>query len=77
MAQQKKLSVTYMAVIGVIVLLIVIVTVAFFLNKDQKVPTSFEECKARSDAKILETYPEQCVVDGKTFTGPENQLQGM
>jgi len=36
---------------------------------------SFEDCKKQSGSIMLETYPEQCkTTDGKTFTGPSDQV---
>ena len=33
--------------------------------------TNYTECKAATNSKILETFPEQCVTsDGRTFVGP-------
>ncbi|MGZ6005426.1 MAG: hypothetical protein ACXWLH_04720 [Candidatus Saccharimonadales bacterium] len=38
--------------------------------------STFAECKADKDSKILESFPEQCVTkDGKSFTGPSQQTQ--
>lgn len=41
-----------------------------FLKKlsGQAPASSFEECIQISDARILETYPRQCVIDSYTFT---------
>lgn len=36
----------------------------------------YAQCIKQRGAKLLQTYPEQCVFDGKTFTNLQAELQG-
>ena len=46
------------------------------INNKEKLQSidSFEECVA-TGVPIREIYPEQCVIDGKTFTNPAQSIQ--
>ncbi|GEM_PF-1447726 len=41
-------------------------------NQTPKV-SSYQECVKAKGAKILETYPEQCVINGQTFVNPSQK----
>ncbi len=67
----KELKRLNVGVLLAIALLLVLVTAAL-LARSSSIPNSYAECMTRKDAKVLETYPQQCVVDGKSFTSPIN-----
>lgn len=75
----RKDSGSHVLIVVIVVLAVAILAVLGwlfwqnFVNKPSSSATitNFEECKAASGSKILETFPEQCVTaDGRTFTGP-------
>ena len=51
--------------------ILLVVIAAFIWNKQSRVPnaaiTTFEECVAAGNP-VMESYPEQCAANGKTFT---------
>ena len=58
--------------------LVVAVLVAFIVLLLMRQPvavTNFEQCKEAGGA-ILESYPEQCLIDGATFINSTQQLPG-
>ena len=57
---------------GVLALLIVIIMVVLFIDPWRKPVTNFATCQA-AGGTILESYPEQCLYDGKTYTNGEQQ----
>lgn len=61
-AQQKNWLIV---VVGMILILAVTIVVFMQLRTD-KVVNNFEECRDAGGA-ILESYPEQCLIDGKTY----------
>jgi len=61
----------YSTAILVVALIVVGVGVAF-LFKNPVTITNFSACEKAGGA-ILTTYPEQCVIDGKTFTNAAGQ----
>lgn len=43
-------------------------------QESSKTVIDYATCAQQKDAKILETYPEQCVFDGQTFTNPNQKF---
>ena len=57
------------------VLLFTIVALAIWaVIQSRQTPTSFASCVTYKDAKLLESYPEQCVVKGKSFVNPDQKV---
>lgn len=56
--------------------LIVVVTAGWAIYSKNKhtAITNYQECIAAKDALILETYPEQCVVNSQKFTNTSQSL---
>lgn len=48
---------------------VIVVLVIVLLVQPPRVVTNFEQCKAAGGA-LLESYPEQCLIAGTTFTSP-------
>ena len=63
--------------IGVIfvLILIIICIVIFSTRQNSQQINSFQTCKDAGGA-ILESYPEQCMKDGKSFTNPDQTVSG-
>ncbi len=57
---------------AVLALLIVAIMMVLFINPWKKPVTNFEECKA-TGSPILESYPEQCIYEGKTYVNEAQQ----
>ena len=57
-----------------VLLFTIIALVIWAVIQEQKTPTNFAECVLDKDAKILQSYPEQCVADGKSFTNPNQKV---
>lgn len=66
-------SVSTIWAIGVLIAIVILAGVATYILslRDSATISTFAECKAAGGA-ILETYPEQCRIYGKSYT---NQLQ--
>lgn len=67
----RKIIVLTLVVLGCVVLTVVISK--GFLSKPSKDINSFQACKD-ADGAILESYPEQCLLNGKTFTNEEQSI---
>lgn len=67
--KQRKQS-GYLKLAVILICLVVAVLAGIVIWKSGKTVNSFEECKAAGGA-ILESYPEQCVHDGKSFTNDQ------
>lgn len=65
----RKLITFFVGLLGVL-LFAIIGLVIWAIIQERQTPASFAECVTDKDAKILESYPEQCVVDSKTFANP-------
>jgi len=70
---------------GIILLVVLLaaIVIAFFVGqhiysarKAVKSVTDYADCIKQRGAKLLQTYPEQCVFDGKTFTNLKAEIQG-
>lgn len=53
---------------------VVIAGWAIYSKNKHTAITNYQECIAAKDALILETYPEQCVVNGQKFTNTSQSL---
>ena len=56
-----------------VVVLVAIITV--LLLRPVKMVSNFEQCKAAGGA-LLESYPEQCMINGSSFTAPKAPPSG-
>lgn len=68
---------TLLVVILGIVLFGALAGVGYFVwnsQKSTKTVVDYVTCAQQKDARILETYPEQCVFGGQTFTNPNQTL---
>jgi hypothetical protein len=65
----------FLVVVLGVLLVTIIALVIWAVITETKKPTSFAECVSKKDAKILESYPEQCVVDGVSFTNPNQKVE--
>jgi hypothetical protein len=70
----RKLIFFLVVVLGVLLVTIIALVIWAVISETKK-PTNFAECVSKSDAKILESYPEQCVVDGVSFTNPNQKVE--
>lgn len=61
-------------IIAAIALVVVIAGWAIYSKNKHTAITNYQECIAAKDALILETYPEQCVVNGQKFTNTSQSL---
>ncbi len=61
---------------GLVFLLSILILGALWLMNTQspKSPTTYAECMIQKNAKVIETYPQQCMIDGKSFTSPINDV---
>lgn len=73
---KSRLSKREIGLIAFIVVAIVGVAVyAIWMGKDKASSiSSFAECVAAGNP-VMESYPEQCAANGKTWTNPEQQSQ--
>lgn len=67
----------------VFIILLAAIGIAFFVGqhiysarKAAKAVTDYAACIKQRGAKLLETHPEQCVFDGKTFTNLQAEIKG-
>lgn len=66
--KKQKTTVWLWALVTLCVLALIGMTVGMLLVKpDVQMVTNFQECKDAGGA-IMESYPEQCMIDGKSFT---------
>jgi hypothetical protein len=66
--KKQKTTVWLWVLVALCVLALIGMTVMMLLWKpDKQTATNFQECKDASGA-IMESYPEQCMIDGKSFT---------
>ncbi len=77
--EQMKVSSKGAAIIIGIAVVLIGVSIAALSLRPEKNVTDFESCKA-AGGTILETYPEQCMIDGSSYTNeaqisPENPSQ--
>lgn len=72
--KSSRLSVWIMFGVGVVVVTLVTV-IAVLLLRPTKVVNTFEQCKTAGGA-ILETYPEQCTIGGRSFTALQPPVSG-
>lgn len=79
MANLKKAVTTKWIALGALCALSVVLLFAIYVaimkpttNKD---PANYSECMKNKDALLRATYPEQCVVNGKSFINPNQLLQ--
>jgi len=75
MANKKRKSTTRLWIIAVICCIVLAGLGVALLWKPSKDITDFEKCKNAGGA-ILESYPEQCVINGKSFTNDTQSLDG-
>lgn len=64
----RKLVILYVT-LGLAILVVVVGLVLFFAPKSA---TNYSECAANG-GRILETYPEQCSINGQTFVNDNDQ----
>lgn len=67
MAKKKQKSNTWIWMVAVLCVLALAAAVAMLWRPSNASIDSFEECKAAGGA-IVESYPEQCALNGKSFT---------
>ncbi len=65
----------YKTALIIVVTVIVIVFSFMLLRKSTATVRSFEECRKVGGA-LLESYPEQCLFDGKTYTNESQSKAG-
>ncbi len=70
---QKGFSVGQVLLVVVVLGLIGGVGYYVYQRQNKSMITTVEECTAAGNP-IMESYPEQCSVDGKTYTNPNQQL---
>ena len=63
----------WIAVVVVLLLVIVFGYGSFVSSDTPAVPTSFDECVA-AGGQIMESFPEQCSLNGRTFVNPDQQV---
>lgn len=54
---------------------LLLIAIYLALTSSTEPPRSYSDCIKDKDALIRETYPEQCVVDGKSFTNPDQKVE--
>lgn len=67
---KKKYIIFVLLIIGA---LLITATIWVVLNKKSAV-SSYAECIKQKSAKILESYPKQCVYGGKSFSNPSQSV---
>lgn len=72
--RRTRKQITFLVGLLGVLLFTIIALVIWAIIQEQKTPTTFAECVADKDSKLLESYPEQCVVKGKSFTNPEQKV---
>jgi hypothetical protein len=72
--RRTRIQITFLVGLLGVLLFTIIALVIWAIIQEQKTPTSFAECVTYKDAKILESYPEQCVVKGKSFANPDQKV---
>lgn len=72
--RRTRKQLTFLVGLLGVLLFSIIALVIWAVIQEQKTPTSFAECVTYKDAKLLESYPEQCVVKGKSFTNPDQKV---
>lgn len=76
MVNKKRKEVSLLWVVLVLICIVVLAVVAAVLMaKPNKTINSFQECK-NAGGSIAESYPEQCFIDGKSFTNDTQPLGG-
>lgn len=75
MKTKKKVSSMNGGAVAAVILSLLIVAImgVLFIDPWKKPVTNFEECKAVGGA-ILESFPEQCVYKGSTYTNESQQV---
>ncbi|HEY0964938.1 MAG TPA: hypothetical protein VGE13_00480 [Candidatus Saccharimonadales bacterium] len=74
MVKKQTKTTTWIGVVAIICA-IVLALAMVFLRKSDKAVTDFQTCKNAGGA-IMESYPEQCNINGKTFTNSAQSLDG-
>ncbi len=69
--QPRKLKAKWLMVSLIVALVVMMFMVAILVRRPLLAVSTFEQCRTVGGA-LLESYPEQCMIDGKTFTN-ENQ----
>lgn len=72
--RRTRKQLTFLVGLLGVLLFTIIALVIWAVIQEQKTPASFAECVTYKDAKLLESYPEQCVVKGKSFTNPDQKV---
>lgn len=60
---------------SVILLIAIIATLAYLVRSLGNEPDNFQSCKD-AGGLILESYPEKCSINGKTFVAPNQSVEG-
>ena len=60
-------SLKWVAVGGAVLIIVLVAVITVLLLRPAKVVSNFEQCKAAGGA-LLESYPEQCMINGSSFT---------
>lgn len=72
--RRTRKQITFLVGLLGVLLFTITALVIWAVIQEQKTPTSFAECVTYKDAKLLESYPEQCVVNGKSFANPDQKV---
>ncbi len=80
MKSAELIRVKWIALIALFVLAGLLFVAIFIVLTNQKpkaVVVNYADCTKAKDAKLLETYPEQCVVGGKTYVNPTQKVKSL
>lgn len=73
MVNRKRKSATQLWIMVALCAVLLVAVAMILLWKPGKDITSFQECKDAGGA-IMESYPEQCAINGKSFTNDAQSL---
>lgn len=74
--RQSKWSTLHWVIAALCIIVAALVTiVAALLARPVKVVSNFEQCKSAGGV-MLESYPEQCLINGTTFTNSAQSVDG-
>lgn len=71
--KQASINWSVVGIFGVVIVVVVMIAIAAFTQRQDKKIDSFQTCKDAGGA-IAESYPEQCFLDGKSFTNDKQPL---
>lgn len=62
-------------IIALCIVIVILVAVITMLLAQPRVVSNFQQCKSAGGA-VLESYPEQCLINGTTFTNNAQSING-